>query len=42
MENSPFTDATLDTLETVWSIGYRNVGTVIQSCLRRSRRTSSA
>ena len=37
MENSPFTDATLDTLETVWNIGYRNVGTVIQSCLRRSR-----
>jgi len=37
MENSPFTDATLDTLETVWGIGYRNVGTVIQSALRRSR-----
>jgi len=37
MENSPFTDATLDTLETVWNIGYRNVGTVIQSCLKRSR-----
>ena len=36
MENSPFTDATLDALETVWNIGYRNVGTVIQSCLRRS------
>jgi len=38
MENSPYTDATLDTLETVWNIGYRNVGTVIQSCLRRSRK----
>lgn len=38
MENSPFTDATLDSLETVWNIGYRNVGTVIQSCLRRSRK----
>ena len=36
MENSPYTDATLEALETVWNIGYRNVGTVIQSCLRRS------
>ena len=36
MENSPYTDATLDALETVWNIGYRNVGTVIQSCMRRS------
>ncbi len=36
MENSPYTDATLDTWETVWGIGYRNVGVVIQSALRRS------
>jgi proline dehydrogenase len=36
MENSPYTDATLDTFETVWGIGYRNVGVVIQSALRRS------
>jgi proline dehydrogenase len=36
MENSPFTEQTLDVLETVWQIGYRNVGTVIQSYLRRS------
>ncbi len=36
MENSPYTDATLDALETVWNIGCRNVGTVIQSYLRRS------
>ena len=36
MENSPFTDQTLDVLETVWQIGYRNVGTVIQSYLKRS------
>jgi proline dehydrogenase len=38
MENSPYTDATLDALETIWNIGYRNVGTVIQSCLKRSQR----
>ncbi len=36
MENSPYTDATLEALHTVWDIGYRNVGTVIQSCLKRS------
>ena len=36
MENSPYTDATLDTWETVWGIGYHNVGVVIQSALRRS------
>ncbi len=38
MENSPYTEATIDVLETVWKIGYRNVGTVIQSYLRRSPR----
>jgi proline dehydrogenase len=36
MENSPYTDATLEILETVWGLGYTGVGTVIQSCLRRS------
>lgn len=36
MENSPYTDATLDIFETVWQLGYRNVGTVLQSCLFRS------
>jgi proline dehydrogenase len=36
MENSPYTDATLEVFETVWKIGYRNLGVVIQSCLRRS------
>jgi proline dehydrogenase len=36
MESSAYTDATLDALETVWNIGCRNVGTVIQSYLRRS------
>jgi proline dehydrogenase len=36
MENSPYTDATFATFETVWNIGYRNVGMVIQSYLKRS------
>jgi proline dehydrogenase len=36
MENSPYTDRTLDTFETLWNIGYRNAGVVIQSYLRRS------
>jgi proline dehydrogenase len=36
MENSPFTQQTLDVLDAVWQIGYRNVGTVIQSYLKRS------
>ena len=36
MENSPYTDATLDILETVWSLGYTGVGTVLQSCLLRT------
>jgi proline dehydrogenase len=37
MENSPYTQQTLDTFETVWNIGYRNAGVVIQSCLHRSK-----
>jgi proline dehydrogenase len=36
MENSPYTEATLGVLETVWGLGYRDIGTVIQSCLTRS------
>jgi proline dehydrogenase len=36
MEASTYTDATFDALETVWQIGYHNVGTVIQSYLKRS------
>jgi len=37
MEGSAYTEATLATLETAWRIGYRNVGAVVQSYLRRSR-----
>ena len=36
MEHSAYTEATLQTFETVWGIGHRRVGVVIQSCLRRS------
>jgi proline dehydrogenase len=36
MEDSPFTSITLDIFETMWQQGYRNVGTVLQSYLRRS------
>ena len=36
MENSPYTEATLEILETLWHQGHRNIGTVIQSYMRRS------
>ena len=36
MENSPYTEATLEILETIRELGYPEVGTVIQSCLLRS------
>lgn len=36
MERSNYTDLTFDTFETLWNIGYRNAGVVIQSYLRRS------
>ena len=36
MENSPYTEATLDIFETVWTLGYTNVGVVLQSALHRA------
>jgi proline dehydrogenase len=36
MENSPYTDVTLQILETLWGQGYRNVGVVLQSYLMRT------
>jgi proline dehydrogenase len=36
MENSPYTQVTLDIFETIWQQGYRNAGVVLQSCLPRS------
>ena len=36
MESSAYTSVTLDVFETLWQQGYRNVGIVLQSYLRRS------
>jgi proline dehydrogenase len=36
MENSPYTDVTLDIFETLWGLGYRNLGVVLQSALLRT------
>ncbi len=36
MENSPYTSATIEIFETMWQLGYRNVGVVLQSALYRS------
>lgn len=36
MENSPYTDATLLIFETLWQQGHRQIGTVIQSYMKRS------
>ena len=36
MENSPYTDATISILETLWQQGHKQIGTVIQSYLKRS------
>lgn len=36
MENSPYTEVTIQILETLWQQGHRQVGTVVQSCLMRA------
>jgi len=36
MENSPYTDVTLEIVETLWQHGYREIGVVLQSMLYRS------
>ena len=38
MESSAHTNATLDIFETVWMLGHRNTGVVLQSCLYRTER----
>lgn len=38
MENSPYTDVTLDIFETMWGLGYHNAGVVLQSALHRSEK----
>ncbi len=36
MENSPYTEVTLEIFETLWAQGYRNIGAVLQSYLMRT------
>ena len=36
MENSPYTDVTLEIFETLWDQGHRQLGVVLQAALRRS------
>jgi proline dehydrogenase len=36
MENSPYTDVTLEIFETLWGYGHRRIGVVLQSALYRS------
>jgi len=38
MENSPYTEVTLEIFETLWQQGYRQIGVVLQSALLRSER----
>lgn len=36
MEDSPYTQVTLEIFETLWQHGFRDIGVVLQSCLYRS------
>ena len=36
MENSPYTDVTLEVFETLWQQEYRNIGVALQAALRRT------
>ncbi len=38
MENSPYTDVTLDIFETLWQQGHRRIGVVVQSALYRTEK----
>ena len=38
MENSPYTQITLDVFETLWQQEYRNLGVALQSCLYRTEK----
>jgi proline dehydrogenase len=38
MENSPYTDVTLEVFETLWQQEYRNVGVALQACLFRTEK----
>ena len=41
MENSPYTEVTLQIFETLWAQGYRNIGVVLQSALYRTEQDVS-
>ena len=36
MESSPYTELTFQVFDTVWTLGHRNVGVVLQACLHRT------
>jgi len=36
MENSPYTERTLEVFETLWGLEYRNIGVALQACLHRT------
>jgi proline dehydrogenase len=38
MEDSPYTDVTLEVFETLWQQEYRNIGVALQSCLYRTEK----
>jgi proline dehydrogenase len=38
MESSAYTEVTLEVVETLWNLEYRNIGVVLQSCLYRTER----
>src|SRR5687768_7292223 len=38
MENSPYTEVTLEVFETLWRQDYRNVGVALQACLFRTEK----
>jgi len=41
MENSPYTEVTLEIFETLWQQGYRQIGVVLQSALYRSEKDAT-
>src|SRR5207344_2007967 len=42
MENSPYTEVTLDIYDTLWRRGYHHLGVVLQSALYRSEQDLQA
>ena len=42
MENSAYTELTLEIFETLWKQGYRNLGVALQACLNRTEARRAA